>query len=81
MSAFHACSLWGMTESLQSTSTEPSRAREKSPTTDGRPLEGKWRSASLISTESQFRPDNPGSAGARLSDGFTGITRSLNWNV
>jgi cyclohexanecarboxylate-CoA ligase len=36
----HACSLWGMTESLASTLTEPSRAAEKSPTTDGRPLEG-----------------------------------------
>ena len=36
----HACSLWGMTKSLASTLTEPSRAAEKSPTTDGRPLEG-----------------------------------------
>src|SRR6202140_399490 len=36
----HACSLWGMTESLASTLTEQSRAAEKSPTTDGRPLEG-----------------------------------------
>src|SRR6202045_938434 len=36
----HACSLWGMTESLASTLTEPSRAAEKSPTTDGRPLDG-----------------------------------------
>ena len=36
----HACSLWGMTELLASTLTEPSRAAEKSPTTDGRPLEG-----------------------------------------
>src|SRR6202045_5336354 len=36
----HACSLWGMTESLASTLTEPSRAAEKFPTTDGRPLEG-----------------------------------------
>jgi cyclohexanecarboxylate-CoA ligase len=36
----HACSLWGMTESLASTLTEPSRAVEKSSTTDGRPLEG-----------------------------------------
>jgi cyclohexanecarboxylate-CoA ligase len=35
-----ACSLWGMTESLASTLTEPTRAAEKSPTTDGRPLEG-----------------------------------------
>jgi cyclohexanecarboxylate-CoA ligase len=33
-------SLWGMTESLGSTLTEPRRAHEKSATTDGRPLEG-----------------------------------------
>ncbi len=34
------CSLWGMTESLSSTLTEPARAAEKSAKTDGRPLEG-----------------------------------------
>jgi cyclohexanecarboxylate-CoA ligase len=34
------CSLWGMTESLSSTLTEPSRAADKSSTSDGRPLEG-----------------------------------------
>jgi cyclohexanecarboxylate-CoA ligase len=34
------CSLWGMTESLASTLTEPERALEKSPKTDGRPLDG-----------------------------------------
>jgi cyclohexanecarboxylate-CoA ligase len=34
------CSLWGMTESLASTLTEPQRALEKSSTTDGRPVEG-----------------------------------------
>jgi cyclohexanecarboxylate-CoA ligase len=34
------CSLWGMTESLASTLTEPSRAADKSSRTDGRPLEG-----------------------------------------
>jgi len=34
------CSLWGMTEVLSGTLTEPSRASEKSPTTDGRSLEG-----------------------------------------
>jgi cyclohexanecarboxylate-CoA ligase len=34
------CSLWGMTESLSSTLTEPERALEKSSTTDGRPVEG-----------------------------------------
>ena len=34
------CSLWGMTESLSSTLTEPARALEKSSRTDGRALEG-----------------------------------------
>ena len=34
------CSLWGMTESLGSTLTEPERALEKSSKTDGRPLDG-----------------------------------------
>lgn len=34
------CSLWGMTESLSSALTEPSRAAEKSSRTDGRALEG-----------------------------------------
>ena len=34
------CSLWGMTEILSGTLTEPSRAHDKSSTTDGRPLEG-----------------------------------------
>ena len=34
------CSLWGMTESLSSTLTEPERAADKSSTTDGRALGG-----------------------------------------
>jgi len=34
------CSLWGMTESLSSTLTEPERALVKSSTSDGRPLDG-----------------------------------------
>jgi len=34
------CSLWGMTESLSSTLTEPARAHDKSSTSDGRPLPG-----------------------------------------
>ncbi|MEZ2294953.1 AMP-binding protein [Variovorax sp. RCC_210] len=34
------CSLWGMTESLSSTLTEPSRAADKSASTDGRALDG-----------------------------------------
>lgn len=33
-------SLWGMTESLSSTLTEPERAAEKSSLTDGRPIDG-----------------------------------------
>jgi cyclohexanecarboxylate-CoA ligase len=34
------CSLWGMTEILSGTLTEPSRAAEKSASTDGRPQDG-----------------------------------------
>lgn len=34
------CSLWGMTESLSSTLTEPARAADKSSKTDGRALDG-----------------------------------------
>ena len=34
------CSLWGTTEALASTLTEPERAADKSSTTDGRPLPG-----------------------------------------
>ncbi|HRH85237.1 MAG TPA: AMP-binding protein [Rubrivivax sp.] len=34
------CSLWGMTESLSSTLTEPARAADKSATSDGRTLDG-----------------------------------------
>jgi cyclohexanecarboxylate-CoA ligase len=34
------CSLWGMTEVLSGTLTEPSRAAEKSASTDGRPQDG-----------------------------------------
>ena len=34
------CSLWGMTESLSSTLTEPSRAADKSSKSDGRALDG-----------------------------------------
>ena len=34
------CSLWGMTEALSGTLTEPERAAENSSRTDGRPLEG-----------------------------------------
>ncbi|MGE0231565.1 MAG: AMP-binding protein [Flavobacteriaceae bacterium] len=34
------CSVWGMTESIASTITEPERAAEKSPRTDGRAVDG-----------------------------------------
>ena len=36
----NVCSLWGMTESLSSTLTEPARAADKSATSDGRALAG-----------------------------------------
>jgi cyclohexanecarboxylate-CoA ligase len=36
----NVCSLWGMTEVLAGTLTEPPRAADKSASTDGRPLEG-----------------------------------------
>lgn len=36
----HVCSLWGMTEVLSGTLTEPLRAADKSAATDGRVLEG-----------------------------------------
>lgn len=38
--ALTVCSLWGMTESLSSTLTEPTRAADKSASSDGRPLDG-----------------------------------------
>jgi cyclohexanecarboxylate-CoA ligase len=38
--ALKVCSLWGMTEVLSGTLTEPARAAEKSASTDGRSLEG-----------------------------------------
>jgi cyclohexanecarboxylate-CoA ligase len=38
--SLQVCSLWGMTESLASTLTEPTRAATKSAKTDGRPIEG-----------------------------------------
>lgn len=67
----HACSLWGMTESLASTLTEPSRAAEKSPTTDGRPLEG--MEVRIVDTEGN--PVSTGQSGRLLVRGcqmFTG---------
>lgn len=67
----HACSLWGMTELLASTLTEPSRAAEKSPTTDGRPLEG--MEVRIVDTEGN--PVSTGQSGRLLVRGcqmFTG---------
>ena len=67
----HACSLWGMTESLASTLTEPSRAAEKSPTTDGRPLEG----MEVRIVDSEGNPVPTGQSGRLLVRGcqmFTG---------
>ena len=48
------CSLWGMTESLSSTLTEPARAGDKSASTDGRPLEGV--DVRVIGTDGQALP-------------------------
>jgi cyclohexanecarboxylate-CoA ligase len=70
----HACSLWGMTESLASTLTEPSRAAEKSPTTDGRPLEG----MEVRIVDFEGKPVPTGQSGRLLVRGcqmFTGYYR------
>jgi cyclohexanecarboxylate-CoA ligase len=67
----HACSLWGMTESLASTLTEPSRAAEKSPTTDGRPLEG--MEVRIVDSEGEPVPiGQPGRLLVRGCQMFTG---------
>ncbi len=52
-------SVWGMTETLANTMTEPKRAFEKSPKTDGRPLDG---------SEVKVVGDD----GARLANGTVG---------
>jgi cyclohexanecarboxylate-CoA ligase len=60
-----------MTESLASTLTEPSRAAEKSPTTDGRPLEG----MEVRIVDSEGNPVPTGQSGRLLVRGcqmFTG---------
>lgn len=59
------CSLWGMTESLSSTLTEPARAAEKSARTDGRPLEG----VEIRIVDSDSRPLPPGQTGRLLVRG------------
>lgn len=48
------CSLWGMTEVLSGTLTEPTRAAEKSASTDGRSLEG--MEVRIVDTEGRAVP-------------------------
>ncbi len=59
------CSLWGMTESLSSTLTEPARAHEKSSTSDGRPLEG----VDIRIVDADDRPVPTGTTGRLLVRG------------
>jgi cyclohexanecarboxylate-CoA ligase len=59
------CSLWGMTEVLSGTLTEPARAAEKSASTDGRPLEG--MEVKIVDTEA--RPAPAGESGRLLVRG------------
>jgi cyclohexanecarboxylate-CoA ligase len=59
------CSLWGMTEVLSGTLTEPARAAEKSAATDGRSLEG--MEVRIVDTEG--RPAPAGQSGRLLVRG------------
>src|SRR5258705_2750300 len=59
------CSLWGMTEVLSGTLTEPSRATEKSASTDGRPQDG--REVRIVDLEG--RPMPAGQSGRLLVRG------------
>jgi cyclohexanecarboxylate-CoA ligase len=59
------CSLWGMTEVLSGTLTEPARAAEKSASTDGRSLEG--MEVKIVDTEG--RPAPSGESGRLLVRG------------
>jgi cyclohexanecarboxylate-CoA ligase len=59
------CSLWGMTEVLSGTLTEPARAAEKSASTDGRSLEG--MEVRIVDTEG--RPIPAGQSGRLLVRG------------
>ncbi len=66
------CSLWGMTEVLSGTLTEPARAHEKSASTDGRALEG--MDVKIVDDAGQEQPaGQPGrllSRGAQLFLGY-----------
>jgi cyclohexanecarboxylate-CoA ligase len=59
------CSLWGMTEVLSGTLTEPARAAEKSASTDGRSLEG----MDIRIADSEGRPAKTGESGRLLVRG------------
>jgi cyclohexanecarboxylate-CoA ligase len=59
------CSLWGMTEVLSGTLTEPARAAEKSASTDGRSLEG----MEIRIADSEGRPAKTGESGRLLVRG------------
>ena len=59
------CSLWGMTEILSGTLTEPSRAAEKSASTDGRPQDG----MEVRIVDLQGRPVPTGQSGRLLVRG------------
>ena len=59
------CSLWGMTEVLSGTLTEPARAADKSATTDGRSLEG----MEIRIVDLEGRPVPPGQSGRLLVRG------------
>jgi cyclohexanecarboxylate-CoA ligase len=59
------CSLWGMTEVLSGTLTEPARAAEKSASTDGRSLEG----MEVRIVDSEGRPVPAGQSGRLLVRG------------
>lgn len=67
-------SLWGMTESLAGTLTEPERAAEKSATTDGRAVEG----VELLIADENLNPAPTGETGRlyfRGSQQFLGYYR------
>jgi cyclohexanecarboxylate-CoA ligase len=59
------CSLWGMTEVLSGTLTEPARAAEKSAATDGRSLEG----MEVRIVDAEGRPAPAGQSGRLLVRG------------
>ena len=53
------CSLWGMTEALAGSLTAPEKSRDKSSTTDGRPLQG----IELLIADENHNPLGPGQTG------------------